>query len=223
MVVEIALLDFFPRKVLVPPTELARVPGLIRAFVRFAHAERGVRTVHTDATLAAVDRFESEFLAMVRERRVRPRDAFDGSRYPADLALEALAAQVGGAEALRALDDRPLPDEPFDWSGIAGDLHDLVGNVLGLADRFCDEQWDHEHRSACRRLLARVARTDPAFLRRGRVDTTAAAVCWAIGSINGSFITGTGPRVKDQNQPVAAGVDAAWHRRRGVRLCRLAR
>ena len=197
VVVEIALLDFFPRKVLVPPAELARVPGLIRAFVRFAHTERGVRPVHTDATVAAVDRLETEFLAMVRERRVRPRHAFDDGRHPADLALEALAAQFGGVEALRALDDRPLPDEPFDWSGIAGDIHDLVGHVLTLADRCCDELLDQEHRTACRRLLARVARTNPAFMRRGREDTTAAAFCWAIGTINGTFMTDAGPRVKD--------------------------
>ena len=109
VVVEIALLDFFPRKVLVPPAELARVPGLIRAFVRFAHTERGVRPVHTDATVAAVDRLETEFLAMVRERRVRPRHAFDDGRHPADLALEALAAQFGGVEALRHSTTGPFP------------------------------------------------------------------------------------------------------------------
>ena len=70
---------------------------------------------------------------------------------------ELLRNAAGGDEALRALDDRPLPDEDFDWAGIPVDVHDKVAEVLGLVDACCDDLLDVEYRTACRRLLARVA------------------------------------------------------------------
>ena len=63
------------------------------------------------------------------------------------------------------LDDRPLPDEHFDWTPIADDVHDKVADVLGLCDGCCDELLDVEYRMACRRLPARVAAGDPAVFR----------------------------------------------------------
>jgi hypothetical protein len=106
---------------------------------------------------------------------------------------------VGGIGPLLALDDRALPDEEFRWDGIADDIRARVGAVLALCDRVCDEMLDIEHRTACRRLLARIATGDPAvFRRRGRAETAAAAVCWLVGSANGTFHAHQGqPRVKD--------------------------
>ncbi len=113
--------------------------------------------------------------------------------------LESLAGTVGGVEALHALDDGPLPDETFRWDGIADDIRPRVGAVLALCDRVCDEMFDIEHRTACRRLLARIATGDPAvFRRRSRPETAAAAVCWLVGSANDTFHANQGqPRIKD--------------------------
>ena len=101
---------------------------------------------------------------------------------------ELLREAAGGDDALRALDDRPLPDEDFDWSGIPDDVHDKVAEVLGLTDACCDELLDVEYRTACRRLLARAAAGDPAVFRRPASSATAAAaICWIVGKDNDLF------------------------------------
>jgi len=82
----------------------------------------------------------------------------------------------------------PLPDEPLDWTGIPDDIRDRVTEVLALCDRCCDELLDAEYRTATRRVLARIARQGPdAFRRKGRPDTAAAAICWAVGRVNDLF------------------------------------
>ena len=85
--------------------------------------------------------------------------------------LGSLERAVGGPAALAGLDDRPLPDEPFDWTGIPDDVHERVAEVLALTDGCCDELLDVEHRTATRRVLARIAGLKPeVFRRRGRPD-----------------------------------------------------
>ncbi len=102
--------------------------------------------------------------------------------------LDRLAETVGGADMLATLDARPLPDEPFDWPVVPDDVRPRVAEVLGLLDGCCDEMLDDEHRTACRRLLAAVARGDAdVFRRRGRAETAAAALAWSIAKANGTL------------------------------------
>ncbi len=93
----------------------------------------------------------------------------------------------------------PLPDEDFDWTAIADDVHDKVADVLSRCDRCCDELLDVEYRTACRRLLARAAAGDPAvFRRRASSATAAAAICWIVGKDNDLFsVAGGRMLVKD--------------------------
>jgi hypothetical protein len=105
--------------------------------------------------------------------------------------LHLLTEQVGGTEALERLDTVPLPDEPFDWSVVPDDVAPVVGQVLAHCDACCDERLDVEYRTACRRLLAKVVAGDPqVFRRRGRPETAAAAICWAVGKANDLFFSG---------------------------------
>ena len=86
------------------------------------------------------------------------------------------------------LDDSPLPDEPFQWDGIPDDVIVRVGEVVALTDRCCEEMLDVEYRTACRRVLARVAVGDPeVFRRKGRAETAAAALVWIVGKANEVF------------------------------------
>ena len=88
----------------------------------------------------------------------------------------------------RRLDDEPLPDEPFQWKGIPDDVVDRVQEVLDLTDRCCDQLLDVECRTACRRLLGRIAAAgSDVFRRKGRPETAAAAVVWVIGKVNDVF------------------------------------
>ena len=208
--VEILLSDWLPRKVVADVAFLSRAPDLLRAFVRYSHAERGIREELTAETLAAVDEYEDEYQEVIRSPRPQGPAALmaamgvpvgDGP-FGADvmpwwadasyeeLALDTLAREVGGSGQLQSLDTAPLPDEAFAWEAIDDDIADRVGAVLALTDRCCDELLDVEYRTACRRLLAEVAVADPQiFRRRARAETAAAAVAWIIGKANGLFRT----------------------------------
>ncbi len=214
--VELIMLDWIPRKLTAPSTYLAKAPAVLRAFVRYAHAERGIRPALTRETLAAIDRHEPEYQKLIRSPRPQGPMALlammgaldpDGPwELPGDepfdidaYMLEILRAAVGGEEALASLSDEPLPEETFDWSGIPEDVGAKVGETLALCDRCCEELLDSEYRTACRRYLGMVARGEPEiFRRRGSTQTAAAAVCWTIGSANELFQSGRGGmRVKD--------------------------
>lgn len=213
--IEILLGDWIPRKIAADVAYLAKAPALLRRFVEFCHRERGIRPTLTAQTLAAIDDWEPDYQATIRAPRPQGPEALlvamgaldpDGP-WPMpgaeplefeEIMLDALRRAVGGADALAALDDAPLPDEPFAWDGIAADIQDRVAEILALCDSCCDELLDVEHRTACRRLLARAATGDPpTFRRKARADTAAAAVCWIIGKANELFTPSGGMLVKD--------------------------
>jgi hypothetical protein len=203
--VEILLLDWIPRKLMFDVEDLAGAPEVLRAFIRFCHHERGIRSGLTEETIAAVDQFEPEYQELIRSERLQGPEAllasmglYDGEESDeddensgvvvAEIMLDTLRGAVGGEKALDSLDAEPLPDEPFAWETVPTDVHEKVGQVLDLVERCCAELFDDECRTACRRLLADVAANDPAiFRRRGRPEILAATVCWIIGIANGAF------------------------------------
>jgi hypothetical protein len=67
--VEILMIDWIPRKIIAPAELLAKAPDLLRAFIRFGHAERGIRADLTSATLAAVDKYEPDYQRIIRSDR----------------------------------------------------------------------------------------------------------------------------------------------------------
>jgi Domain of unknown function (DUF6398) len=203
--VEILLVHWIPRKIVADTSYLAKAPDLLRAFIRFCHYERGIRTGLTTETLAAVDAHELGYQRTIASPRPQGPAALlaaMGGLHPAgpwppsevklpdvnEIVLDSLRRAVGGEEALAKLDETPLPDESFEWDPIPGDIHRRVSEVLGLLDQCCDERLDVECRTACRRLLGRAAAADPEIFRgRGRSETAAAAVCWIIGKANDLF------------------------------------
>lgn len=189
---EILLADWIPRKVSAPVDHLAKAPDLLRAFIRFAHAEVGLRSDLTEDALGAIDMWEPTFQESVRTPRPPAPDL-------AQRAVDRLARAVRGLAALARLDDNPLPDEAFQWAGIPVDVAERVQAVLDLVDDCCDTMFDIEFRTACRRLLARVASAAPEiFRRRGRAETAAAAVVWMIGKANDVFaLYVAGPQVNE--------------------------
>jgi hypothetical protein len=213
--VEILLVDWIPRKIIAPVDYLALAPQVLRAFVRFAHAQRGIRQSLTTETLEAIDRYEPMFSRLIDLPRLTGPAAvlaasglLDGDDFESILshpsyaqwALGWMSDAVGGNDALYSLDDSPLEDREFSWFDIPDDIHDKVAEVLNLCDQFCNERLDVEYRSASRLLLEQVAVGDPqVFRRKARTDTAAAAICWTVGKVNDLF-TNNGMYVKDMMQ-----------------------
>ncbi len=188
--VEILLYDWIPRKIIAPADYLAKAPELLRAFIRFAHLRSGVRDGLTDETLSAIDDWEPRYQEAIRGSGPQGPDALLNSLGIdfSQVLLESLAEEVGGQSCLDGLDDEPLPDETFRWEGVPADVAERVAEVLALVDRCCAEVLDVEHRTACRRLLARIASRGPGvFRRKARAETAAAAVVWIIGKANDLF------------------------------------
>jgi hypothetical protein len=200
--VEIVLTDWFPRKIVATPAELAPLPDLLRAFVRFCHHERGIRSAHTAETLASIDRWEPDYQRLIRSARLQGPAALIAGLHPygeydlddldvsddehiAALVLTTLDRTVGGRVHLMALDTTPLPDEEFEWAGVPDDIRPVVAEILAECDRVAGDLLDVEHRTAIRRLLSRAAVGDPqAFRRRASTSRAAAAAAWIICSAN---------------------------------------
>jgi hypothetical protein len=69
--VEIVLLDWLPRKIADTAEHLAVIPDLLRAFVRYSHAERGIRPGLTDEVLAMIDALEPEYREIIASPRLQ--------------------------------------------------------------------------------------------------------------------------------------------------------
>lgn len=211
--VEIILTDWIPRKIVAPSEFLEAAPALLRALIRYSHHERGIRAGLTEETLEAVDMFEAEYLEAIHSDRPQGpaallaamdafnargsrNDDFDDDDFDDEIAgfdyrrawRHSLVATLGSEAALGALDDAALPDEALRYDGIPNDIVSRVEEVAALVDRCCDELLDIEYRTACRRLLARIASGDPdIFRRKSRSDITAVTICWIIGRTNNLF------------------------------------
>ncbi len=195
--VEILMDDWFPRKIVAPTSYLAKMPQLLRAFIRYAHDRAGIREVLTTETLHAVDEWEPGYQRVIRSSRPQGPAALlagllpfpdeDEDEDPSHYGMAALDRKVGGRTALLELDDQPLPDEPFEWAGIAEDIRPAVQQVLDECDRCAASVLDVEHRTAMRRFLSRAAAGDPAIFRRKASPIRgAAAVAWVICRANES-------------------------------------
>lgn len=225
--VEILLLDWVPRKLAASAAYLSKIPGLVRALVRYAHAERSIPGESTRLTLAMVDECEEEYQNAIRTPRhqgpmalLERMGALDGAEQSIDeYMLGRLTEEVGGPDPLDQLSVEPLPDETFDWTGIPDDTHPRVEEVRTLVDECSDALFDGEFRTAARRFLSRVAASDPAiFRRKSSARMSAAAVCWTVGKANGSFELYAGPGVQVQEMMAHLGVKGSASQRAEVML-----
>lgn len=195
--VAILLEDWFPRKVVADAEYLAKLPNLLRAFIRYCHELGKIRPGLTELTLDKVDELEPEYQRVIRSDRPQGPEALLAQMFGEDFNAyhrRQLESAVGGADALRELDVEPLPDEDFNWQGIADDIRPVVGQFLRACDRCADELLDVEHRTAMRRFLHRVAIADPSiFRRKGSPTRGAAALAWVVCRANDTVGTYYGP------------------------------
>jgi hypothetical protein len=191
--VEILLGDWLPRKIVAEVDFLARVPAVLRPFIRHCHAVRGIPKALTEETIAAVAHWEPEYQRTIRSARPQGPEAllasmgFPGAGELSDeeYVLSMLDARVGGRDQLMSLDSTPLTDEAFGWAGIADDIRPVVQTMLDECDRVADDLLDVEYRTAMRRLLSLAVAGDPALFRRKASPVRgAAAVAWLVFRAN---------------------------------------
>jgi hypothetical protein len=86
---------------------------------------------------------------------------------------------MGGRAALEAVDDTPLPDRPFDWTGVAAPIRPQVESILGRLDAWSVELFDPEVRTIARAVLAAAVARDPGLCTRSsRTDAVAAGILY---------------------------------------------
>ena len=198
--IEIFLAEYVPDMLLVPDALVEDLPEVLKRFVRFAHTERAIRPENTDETIAHIDRITPVYREALRLRALDTVHIAELRVMNATTLTEtarAIVAVMVGDDAVETLDGAPLPDEPFDWEGIPEEARERVQEILDLCDRGCDALFDVEHRTAVRRLLARVARGDSTPLMRGHANTAAGALCWIVARANHSVGRRTAVRTKD--------------------------
>lgn len=111
--------------------------------------------------------------------------------------LVALEAEVGGPAELATLTAEPLPDEPFSCGGFPMDALIPISDVESACDDACDELFDVETRTACRRTLSRFVRRRPQYFLRPNVQAHrfAASICWVVAKANRLFSVKESPRI----------------------------
>ena len=216
--------DVLPPNLSGDPAEYARVPELLSAFVRFCHDLAKIDATATRMALAAIHRSTGTFHALraaphvVQERAViAPQDAL------LDLAAEISAWRTGNAvdllgspEALASLTAEALPDENLDVSGLPDDIIERVRRICEYADLIADEFYDVEFRTATRRLLGKIARTDPALFRgRSKDETEAGAILWIATRANEVLGSHAMPTTTTVQRTLGLGSSPA---QRGIRL-----
>lgn len=210
------------------PEHLEELPKVLEGVVVYAHDARGVGATLTHETLRALDEIGQSFLAGLTGRPQDAPDVallmqvlgldspeelaqftaeqlqgllaevLSGGLDPVEEALTGLAEGLGGQEQLAEMDATPLPDEPFDWSGLADDIHETVATWLDWCDRCADDLFDTELRTVFRRFLARAAAADPGiFRRRASPVRGAAALVWAAARANGAVGWGSDLTAKE--------------------------
>lgn len=209
--VEDLLFGILPRALLVDEHIARRIPQLLKAFAVWCLGQSNAADRDIVAVRDAVDECGPDYVRLVTSfEALRLRDAVkDYASLLADpvgivpvletnetfdwteFALDRAAREVGGREALSALDAEPLPDENFDWSVVPDDIRGPVTETVELMDGLAIERFDVEFRTACRRFLAAAISGDPdIFRRRASTAGAAAVVAWLVGRANGIVARG---------------------------------
>lgn len=184
------MLWIIARRFMAPDDTMLKFPALLKAIVGWAAEQTNAPEKLVRATLAAVDEVEPEYRDHILDS---PADPFfeedeawlndlrerDGGRY-----LELLAEDVGGQEALDALDTEPLPTEELDLREVPEDIHDRVRSWWGHIDTYIEAEnlrgFDPETVTVYARVLRQLAQRSPAVFRRRGSDVRGAAATIAL-------------------------------------------
>lgn len=169
-----------PHQPHIPGCDRRQVPDLLRGFIGFCAAERGLDALDAADALGMIAHWSEDW----NRPDVLTFDPWAAERRQ----LDELRVEIGTVEQLWSLDADPLPDEPFDGSTLAPDAAKAVHEVLTLIDDACTVLPDPEVRIAARRLTARVTAGDAAVVMdQPNRAVSAAVLVWVVARGNGAF------------------------------------
>lgn len=232
---ERVLLDLYPRKMMAPESFMRSLPQALAALIPWANERAGLSPEATAAALEALGTHTAEYLSFLDESDLPgagmafgvgdfgngPFGSLDSTSSEVLRAFSRLlelrvdpthlADEVGGAQALSALDDAPIPVEALTLKGIEQDVWDRVQLVAaGIENEGGGYFQDVELVTVALRLLRRFALADPKLFRgRASSSGTAAAICW-IAAKNNEWFDGSDP------VRTVKGLEAAFELRSSV-------
>lgn len=215
--VDFLLHDLYPRKVMAPDDYMLAMPAALAALVQYANERSGVDPSFTRNALDALEAGSAAYVRRITEGPIGYSEYLDSPEFPlTEEEYQALPATlralidddlagpppdldpvwgrflsdyVGGPENLASLDTVPLPLEDFDPSGLPDDVVDRLQPLLPQIRTIAVDFFaDAEIATITYRILAEVARRDPAIFRRRFADANMlAALFWVAGSNNDAF------------------------------------
>jgi len=78
--------------------------------------------------------------------------------------------------------------------------------IVTVTDAFCDEHLNAEYAQLCRQMAATLARKRPSPLQTGRVNTWAAGIVHALGTVNFLFDKTQEPHIRAADLAEASGL-----------------
>ncbi len=199
--IERFLLDLVPRKVHYPRKDLRAIPRVLSAFVAYSN-----EALEVPDTLANYAQDLIEELTPLYLQAINPKTRKAAEPWRADF-MESIASfllpdpltllvdEVGGEEALDALDADPLPTgELFDVGDVPEDVRDRVEKIGDLVSTHASQFFaDPEMVTAAHRTLLLVATENPEVFRRRSKDLNTAAAILFITGHNNRWITRNDP------------------------------
>jgi tetratricopeptide (TPR) repeat protein len=107
--------------------------------------------------------------------------------YCATELLEAWRSTPGAIEWMREIVDGNAAKQTAQKERVPKQLQAYFDAITEITDRVCEEHLTDEYRTMSRRLAAALCRKRPAPVTRGRIETWACGIVYAIGSVNFIF------------------------------------
>lgn len=88
-----------------------------------------------------------------------------------------------------------MAKQPKNPESVPKPMQAVFEAVVGLTDAFCAKHLNAEYAELCRKLAAALCRKRPSPLERGKLESWAAGIVYALGSVNFLFDPSQDPHV----------------------------
>jgi hypothetical protein len=102
-----------------------------------------------------------------------------------------------------------MAQRPQNPESVPKRMQAVYDGVVGLTDAFCAAHLNAEYAELCRKLAAALCRKRPSPLERGKLESWAAGIVYALGSVNFLFDPSQDPHLSAGEVCAAFGVSTS--------------